>query len=357
MGRKKPVNISRDGGIGRRTRLKIVRRNPWEFDSPSRHIATVTIIQMTKKIKLLVILGPTATGKSDLAVELAHWITDEKIAGYTGAEIISADSRQVYKGLDIGTGKITASEMRDIPHYCLDIADVKDRFSVSDWKKSAETAVGEIVARGALPIICGGTGYYIDAIANDLEFLDVENDPILQNELEKKTVEDLFAELMVIDPARANTMNNGSDNKNKRRLVRSIIIARQLGSVPALNSKSVESKYEPIYIGVNVTDEELKLRIKNRLTKRLDAGMVDEAIKLHNSGLSFDRMDELGLEYRYQAKLMQGELKNDEFMEMLNTKIWQFARRQKTWFRKNAQIKWFEPTALADIKDEIVHSF
>jgi tRNA dimethylallyltransferase len=316
-------------------------------------------------IPLIIILGPTATGKSDLAVSIAEWITDKKIGGFRGAEIISADSRQVYKGLDIGTGKITKDEMRSIPHYCLDIADPQDRFSVSEWKKCAESAINKITNERKIPIICGGTGFYIDALVNNLEFQNVDMDPKEIAILESNTVEELFTELKSLDPNRANAMNNGSDNKNKRRLIRSIMLARELGSVPLLKSAEINSKYKPIFIGITVPDDVLRSRIHTRLIKRLDIGMISEANKVHDGKqidtlgnivkpLSYERMHELGLEYRYLAKLLQNESSNDDFIETLNNKIWQFARRQKTWFRRNKDIVWFEPKQMGEIKENIL---
>ena len=318
---------------------------------------------MAPKNKLLVILGPTATGKSDLAVELAKWIEKEKIGAYKGAEIVSADSRQVYTGLDIGTGKITKEEMRGIPHYCLDIIEPQKRFSVMDWKKSAELAIADIYSRGKLPIICGGTGFYISALIDDLNFPDVEIDLAEQKSMEKKPVEELLAELQSLDLKRAKDMENGGDSKNARRLARAVLIARELGSVPKLNKSSNIgdtghkggndaggenlAKYEPLIVGLIVPDEVLKERIHARLIKRLHNGMIEEAQKL---GLSYERMDELGLEYRYLAKFLQGELTRQQLIEVLSIKIWQYARRQKTWFKRDKRIEWFAPADIEKIE-------
>jgi tRNA dimethylallyltransferase len=186
--------------------------------------------------------------------------------------------------------------------------------------------------------------------------------------LESKTVEELFTELKSLDPDRANAMNNGSDNKNKRRLIRSIMLARELGSVPILKSTEIDSKYRPIFIGITTSDDILRFRIHTRLIKRIDIGMIDEANKLCSGkqidasgnavkSLSHERMDELGLEYRYLAKLLKNELSNDDFIETLNNKIWQFARRQKTWFRKNKDIVWFDPKQINEIKEVIINKF
>lgn len=308
---------------------------------------------IASKPRVLVITGPTTSGKSDLAVRLAQWIADNKVGGYSGAEIISADSRQVYKGLDIGTGKITVAEMKGIPHHLLDVADPHDRFTTIDWKVLAEKAVADIISRGNLPIICGGTGFYISTLIDDLGFPDVEADTDEQKELEARSVDELFIELKKCDPARSSTI----DPKNKRRLARAIIIARRLGAVPPV-SKPSEPKYDVLMIGITLSDEELKDRIQKRLVSRLDAGMIEEALRLNTatpagSGLSFERMEELGLEYRYLAYFLKNELTKEELITRLSSKIWQYAKRQMTWFKKDQRIKWFSPLEFDPIKEAL----
>lgn len=299
---------------------------------------------MSTKTTLLVILGPTAVGKSDLAVHVAEYISTNKIGSYKGAEIISADSRQVYKGLDIGTGKITTTEMRGIPHHLLDVADPQERFTAIAWKQLAEKSITEIIARGNLPIICGGTGFYISTLIDNLGFPDVEADTEEQKKLEALSVDELFLELKKVDPARSSTIEPG----NKRRLARAIIIARALGAVPPV-TRPAEAPYNVQMIGINLPGEELKERIRTRLTQRLDAGMIEEAKKLHapspqGAGLSYERMDELGLEYRYLGYFLKNELTREELIERLSTKIWQYAKRQMTWFKRDQRIQWFAPT-------------
>ncbi len=294
-------------------------------------------------IKVLVILGPTATGKSDLAVQLA--------LKHNG-EIISADSRQVYRGLDIGTGKITAAEMSGITHHLLDIKDPQDRFSVNEWKKLSEENIADIHARGKLPIIVGGTGFYISALVDNIDFPEVESDPEEQKKLESRSAEELFLLLSTLDPRRAADMSNDGESTNKRRLSRAIIVARALGQV---KEQTPSSKYDTVMIGLTLPDEELKARIRNRLIKRIDAGMIQEAEKLHADGLSYKRMDELGLEYRYLAQYLQGTLNKEQLVETLNTKIWQYARRQKTWFKRDERIKWFTPSDMSEIEAFIAH--
>ncbi len=303
---------------------------------------------MDNSHKILVITGPTATGKSDLAVKLAK-IFD--------GEVISADSRQVYKGLDIGTGKITTEEMQSIPHHLLDIVDANKRFTVVDWKSAAIKAIEEVSARGKLPIVCGGTGYYISALVDNKIFPEVPSDPEEHKKLELKTAQELIAELKRLDPKRAESMQQNGESANKRRLARAIIVASrsptsaQTGRSPTLSYKNSISGRSPtsLQIGITLPDAELRTRIHNRLIKRLDAGMIEEAKRLNEAGLSFERMNELGLEYRYLAQFLQRKLTREELTETLSTKIWQYARRQKTWFRRNKKIVWFAPDDLENI--------
>jgi tRNA dimethylallyltransferase len=302
---------------------------------------------MINKPKLLVILGPTASGKSDLAVQLA-----KKFNG----EIISADSRQVYKGLDIGTGKIISAEMQGIPHHLLDVADPHVRFTAMDWKNHAEKAIVDIAAHGKLPIICGGTGFYISAIIDDLGFPDVKADDEEQEKLEAKSSEELFDELKKLDPKRAATI----DLKNKRRLARAIIIARELGSVPAID-RPAESKYNALLIGIAPSGVELRNRINARLAKHLEQGMISEAERLHappptGTSLSYERMDELGLEYKYIAQYLQMQLALSDLNRILMNKIWQYSKRQMTWWKKDARIHWFKPDEVEKI-DALVNTF
>lgn len=282
---------------------------------------------MTERAKprVIAIVGPTASGKSDLAVLLS-----QKISG----EVISADSRQVYKGLDIGTGKITEHEMRGVPHHMLDIVHPKKTYTVAQFKKDAERTIDGIVARGKTPIICGGTGFYIDALLLGQEFPEVLPDKTLRQRLEKKTTEDLFTELKKIDPRRAKEI----DNKNKVRLIRAIEIAKSLGKVPK-QKNSVP--YGVTWIGIKPEPEELKKRIHDRLISRMKKGMVAEAKQLHEQGLSYKRMRELGLEYRYLADYLQNKISKEEMLEQLEKAINDYAKRQMTWFKRNTGIRWF----------------
>ncbi|MEI8249208.1 MAG: tRNA (adenosine(37)-N6)-dimethylallyltransferase MiaA [Candidatus Taylorbacteria bacterium] len=298
---------------------------------------------MPTKPKILIILGPTAVGKSDLAVELA--------LEFNG-EIVSADSRQVYTGLNIGTGKITTEEMRGIPHHMLDVVDPSQRFSVIDYVKQAERAITDILSRNKLPIICGGTGFYIQALIDGTLFPDIGPNPELQKELAGKSVIELASILKKLDPAKLSSMNE-SDSKNPRRLIRAIEIATALGSVPPHTPDKHVSLYEPLFIGLNVEAELLKERIRARLLKRIDVGMVEEIKNLHATGLSWERMDELGLEYRYIARFLQNQMNKGDIIRVLHTQIWHYAKRQMTWFKKDTRIKWFTPDQKQDITNAV----
>lgn len=277
-------------------------------------------------IKIIVILGPTASGKSDLAV---------KIAEQHNGEVISADSRQVYKGLDIGTGKITREEMRGIPHHLLDIREPNQIYTVVEWVADATKAIYDIAERGKTPIICGGTGFYISSLIDGVTLPDVTKNEELRNQLARVSTTDLFKQLQKLDPKRAATI----DPENRRRLERAIEIATELGSVPEA-VPNPNPDFEFIQIGISTDDVMLRERINKRLDSRIQIGMIDEARKLHTKGLGFERMRNLGLEYRYLADLIEGTITETQFRETLSNKIWQYARRQKAWFKRDHRIQW-----------------
>ena len=279
---------------------------------------------MNSNPKIIVVCGPTATGKSDYAVTLAK---------KTKGEIISADSRQVYKGLDIGSGKITKREMRGVPHHLLDVASPKKVFNVEQFQKLGKKAIADILKRGHTPIICGGTGFYIDALVYESDFPAVPPNKALRTKLEKKSIEELFTLLQEKDPERANSI----DSKNKVRLIRALEIVEALGKVPEVKK---ESPYDIEWIGLDFSDEILKERIHARLLARIKKGMLKEAHNLHTQGLSWKRMRELGLEYRYMADHLTGKISKDEMITLLETAIWQYAKRQRTWFKRNKEIRW-----------------
>ena len=277
------------------------------------------------KPKILVIVGPTASGKSALAVTLARKFNGEGI---------SADSRQVYKGLDIGTGKITKKEMRGVPHHLLDVASPKKVFTAHDFLIHATQTVVDIVCRGKLPIVVGGTGFYIDALLGRIALPDVPANPKLRAPLKKKTVARLFSMLKKLDSRRAKAI----DAKNPVRLIRAIEIAKALGKVPRAQPEPLPYKVQ--WIGIKPDDRTLRGKIHTRLLQRMKQGMVQEAKRLHKEGLSYKRMSELGLEYRYLALYLQKKITKPQLLDKIEQGNWHYAKRQMTYWRRNKDITW-----------------
>lgn len=292
--------------------------------------------------KIIVILGTTASGKSDLAVKLAR--------AFQG-EIISADSRQVYRDLDLGSGKITLKEMKGVPHHLLDVVSPRTVFTVAKYQKLGQKKIAEILARGNVPIICGGTGFYIDSLTQSTIFPDVPPNQKIRAKLQKKTVVQLAAILKKLDQKRFKTI----DRQNPVRLIRAIEIATELGKVPLLSrTKANAGSSTPndiLFIGIRPKDTEtLKKRIRIRLLKRLNLGMVNEVKKLRAHGLSFKRLENLGLEYRSIARFLQKKITQPEMIAELEQDIWKYSKRQVAWFKRNKKIIWFEPTEWTMIK-------
>ena len=285
-----------------------------------------TIYLMTDKPAILVILGPTASGKSDLAVTLA-----KKLNG----EVVSADSRQVYKGLDLGTGKITKKEMGGIPHYMLDVASPDRNYSVDRYQKHTYEVIDNILKRGKLPIICGGTGFYIQAIVDGLILPEVKVNRPLRIKLAKLGGDDLYKILHKIDAKRADKIGK----ENKVRLIRALEIVAALGGVPKIK---LNPRYTPLQIGLKFEDGMLKDRIKTRLEKRLKKGMLKETEELHKNGLSWKRLEGLGLEYRYMAYFLQNKISREEMERQIKLVSFQYAKRQMTWFKRDQRIHWIE---------------
>lgn len=281
----------------------------------------------SQKIPLIVILGPTASGKSDLAVSLAKALK---------GEIISADSRQVYKGLDIGTGKITRREMKGVPHHLLDAVSPKRHFSVTEYEKRARKKIKAILKKKKMPFLVGGSGMYIDAVLYGAPYPEVPPNASLRKHLEKKSAEKLFLMLVKKDPRRAETI----DRHNKRRLIRALeIIHATKKPIPELIKIP---RYDALIIGIKKSETELKKRIKARLAARFAHGMMKEVGTLLQKGVSHARLMELGLEYRFLSKYIQGLLTRDEMKEQLLRAINQYAKRQMTWFRQYPAIAWIK---------------
>lgn len=283
---------------------------------------------MDHKPKLIVLLGPTSSGKTDLAIELA-----KKFNG----EIVSADSRQVYIGMDIGSGKATKEQQQEVPHHLLDVADPKERFTVSDYKQLADTAIMDIVALGKIPFLVGGTGLYVQAVVDNFEIPSGSEDLNYRAKLEGKTLDELVTMVQDIDPVSAQTI----DLKNKRRVMRVLEVHHMTGESFIQQKKTGESPYEVLLLGIDVPREELYKRIDQRVDDRIQEGMIDEVQDLLNKGVPEKRLYDFGQEYRFCLQYIQGEWESkEEMIQRLKYAIHGFARRQMTWFRKDKRIVW-----------------
>lgn len=314
--------------------------------------------------KIIVIVGPNASGKSNLGVFLA-----KKLRG----EIISADSRQVYKKLNVGSGKIIKKEMRDVTHHCLDIVNPKKTFTAYDYKKCAREAMQKIWREGKTPIIVGGTGFYIDAALGRAKLSNVPPNLKLRKRLAKKSTDQLFLMLKKLNPERAKNI----DKNNKLRLVRAIEIIKgerfvfsksfrspeKLGSRlwrdfrgenadnrPALDGTNYRFEkiqdVRIIWIGIKRSSKDLKKRIHNRLLCRLQ-GIIKEIKSLRKNGLTWKRLFDLGLEYRYVSLYLQKKINKYEMLKKLEIEINKYAKRQMTYFKRNRDIHWIKSASEA----------
>ena len=299
-------------------------------------------MQMRKeKYDLVSVVGPTACGKTSLAVELALAVP--------GAEIISADSRQVYRGMDIGTGKDVAEYTREgvtVPSHLLDIVDAGEKYNLFEFQRDFLVAYEDIRERGAFPIMCGGSGLYVESVLKGYRLLPVPENPALRASLEDKSLEELTALL-----ATYKQLHNNTDTDNKKRAIRAIEIEEYYRTCP------VEERYFPqikaLTVGVQVDREVRRERISRRLRERLECGMVDEVRRLLDSGLQPDQLIYYGLEYKFLTLYITGAMSYDEMVKGLEIAIHQFAKRQMTWFRgmekRGVQIHWLDGSLPADV--------
>lgn len=303
-------------------------------------------MESEKKHNLIVILGPTASGKTRLAARLAAAI---------GAELISADSRQVYRGMDIGTGKDLAEYIVDgvpVPYHLIDVAEPGHLFSVFEFQQRFYECFREITARGRMPVVVGGTGLYIESILREYRMLPVPENAALREELKGQGMEEMAARLLHLNPA----LHNTTDLTGRERLIRAIEIAEHT-SKHGSKGEIVRPDIVPLVIGVRWDRAVLRERITSRLKERLEQGMIEEVQRLHDSGISWERLDEMGLEYRYVSLHLQGKLTFDEMFKTLNIRIHQFAKRQDTWFRgmerRGITIRWIEGADEAALREYV----
>ncbi len=359
--------------------------------------------------KLLVVVGPTSSGKSELAVKLAKLFN---------GEIISADSRQIYKGMDLGTGKVTGKWQllpfashpelvegshifgsfglphsghsdyvyvyKSIPHHLIDIANPVRQYSVARFQRQAKKCIASILKRGKLPILCGGTMHWLDAVVYDQKLPNVKPNPKLRAELETQSTDRLFDKLKKLDPVRAKTI----DGKNRRRLIRALEIILTTGKpVPPISYKLIAKSYDPYWLGINLPPAKLYKKIDQRLIQRLKAGMLDEILRLHSpqhnvvsqfigspqhnvvsrfigsrkagklahygKGLSWKRLESFGLEYKYISLFLQKKISYEHMLTQLSFAIKHYSKRQMTWWKKNKEIHWIKNPArppMANIK-------
>lgn len=283
-------------------------------------------------MNLIVVLGPTASGKTHFGVQLAQHLS---------GEIISADSRQVFRGMDIGTGK-DLTEYGDTPYHLIDILDSGAEFSVFAFQKLFYQTFEEITDRDKLPLLVGGTGLYLDAALRGYRLVEVPENLELRDQLQEVPLATLQQRLLKLRPQQ----HNSSDLDDRDRLIRAIEIAE--GETAASDAQPAAAELKPVIFGIRWDRTVLRQRITTRLKQRLNEGMIEEVERLHSAGVSWERLDYYGLEYRFIAQHLQGKLNRNDMTQKLNSAIHQFAKRQETWFRRmerqGAEIHWLDGT-------------
>ena len=276
--------------------------------------------------KLIVVLGTNASGKSGLGVRLAERY---------GGEIVSADSRQVFRGLDLGSGKITPEEMRGVPHHLIDVCEPGDFFSMHDFQRLAYAAIDGIIARGRPPFLVGGTGLYVASVTEGYVMSDNPPDLEYREYLETFETPELYRMLLQAVP------DTDVEPKNRNRVMR-LLEKLHAGDDHVPRS---QPRYDCLKLGVTWDRETLKRRIDERLERRLDAGMIEEVKGLMDAGVSLEFLMKLGLEYRFIAQYLTGEIPlKADMVEQLGNAIKKFAKRQMTWFRRDGDIVWLDMT-------------
>ncbi|MDR4946478.1 tRNA (adenosine(37)-N6)-dimethylallyltransferase MiaA [Neobacillus cucumis] len=300
---------------------------------------------MDSNQKLLVIIGPTAVGKTNLSIEMAK--------RYNG-EIISGDSMQIYRGMDIGTAKITKEEMQGIPHHLIDIKNPEENFSVAEFQLLVRAKINEIAKRGKFPIIVGGTGLYVQSVIYDYQFSDVPGDETLRKELEERAKEigneALYKELQEIDPESATQIHPN----NVRRVIRALEIFQLTGKTMKefQSNQQPDLLYETALVGLTMDREMLYDRINRRVDLMIKQGLLDEVKSLYQKGLrECQSIQAIG--YKEIYDYLDGKMTWDDAVEQLKQNSRRYAKRQMTWFRNKMDVQWFDMTDVNNLSKKI----
>lgn len=295
-----------------------------------------------KKNKVIVILGPTASGKTKLGVALAQELN---------GEIISADSRQVYIGMDIGTGKDLAeygTGKNAVKYHLLDVVSPKGQYDIKQYQKAAYKAISEVLEKGKVPIIVGGSGLYLQAVVDGYLLDEKTPKGPKRQDYEKLSLAEVQASMQAADQAFFDRLNN-SEKNNKRRLIRYLEILEMSGKIHSIEVKTKKPPFDFVVVGLELGLETLRKRIKQRILDRLENNaMIAEVERLHKEGLSWQRLEDFGLEYKFISQYLQKKLAKDQMIEKLSIATGQFAKRQMTWFKRwekqGREIMWVKAT-------------
>lgn len=303
---------------------------------------------MESKRPLVIITGPTASGKTALSIELAKQI---------GGEIISADSMQVYRHMDIGSAKVTKEEMDGVPHHLIDVLEPSEEFNVVRFQEMARKAMEEIYERGKIPIIAGGTGFYIQALLYDIDFTETDENNSIREELEQKArmegASALHAMLKEIDPESAEAIHEN----NVKRVIRAIEFYRQTGKKISDHNRQEREKSSPyqfLYYVIDLPRELLYSRIEQRVDQMIEQGLVEEVKALQAMGCTRDMVSMQGLGYKEILDYLNGQLTLDEAVYVLKRDTRHFAKRQLTWFRRERDVRWLELETLAGSREKML---
>ncbi len=290
-----------------------------------------------EKPKIIAIIGPTASGKTDLAVEIA--------TRYDG-EVVNADSRQMYRFLDIGTAKPRPSEMKGIPHHLMSFLDPSRNFSVAEWKETAMKCIDDISRRNRVPVLCGGTGLYVTALIRNYSIPQLAPQDEFREEMEKHATTELYDELMERDPDEAKKIGQG----NRRYLIRALEISRFLGEKKSIAAQKGNEPYDPFIIGITMEREDLYRRIDKRVEEMREEGFLDEIRDLMNNGYGITNPGVIAHGYREAMLFLQGKMTENELWETMKKNTRNYAKRQLTWWKRDPQVHWFHAVSKKPIR-------